>query len=264
MTRYMNRYKTIAPLLLAAALAGCDYEKNAVQDITGAPPVAGVRFFNFGVGAPGVNFYADNTKMTAISSTTGAESTTGVTSGGVGAGGFYSSIAPGSYTLSGKIAAATDKDLAISTAPATIVAGKYYSFYISGIYNTATKNAEAFVVEDNFPAQIDFTVAYVRFVNAISNSAPMTLFIKTATGPEIAIGSTVAYKGTSAFVAVPNGVYDLSTRLAGSSANAITRGGASAVSFSSGKVYTIGSRGDMTVTSTTAATRPQLDFTANR
>ena len=264
MNRHMNRYKTIAPLLFAAALAGCDYEKNAVQDITGAPPVAGVRFFNFGVSTPGVNFYADNTKMTAVISATGVEAVTGVNSGGVGAGGFYSSIAPGSYTLSAKIAAATDKDLAISTAPATIAAAKYYSFYVSGIYNTATKSADAFVVEDNFPAAFDFTVAYVRFVNAISNSAPMTLFVKTATGPEIAIGSTVAYKAASAFVAVPNGVYDLNTRLAGSSANAITRAGANAVSFSSGKVYTIGSRGDITVTSSTAATRPQLDFTANR
>jgi hypothetical protein len=60
---------------------------------------------------------------------------------------------------------------------------------------------------------------------------------------------------------VPNGTYDLSTRYAGVTTNAITR---AAVSFSAGRVYTIGARGDITVTSTTAATRPQLDNTANR
>jgi hypothetical protein len=61
-------------------------------------------------------------------------------------------------------------------------------------------------------------------------------------------------------VAIPEGVYDLSTRVTGASTNAITR---TAVTFLSGRVYTIASRGDMTVTSTTAATRPQLDNTAN-
>jgi hypothetical protein len=58
-----------------------------------------------------------------------------------------------------------------------------------------------------------------------------------------------------------NGIYDLSTRAAGSSTNIIVR---TAVGFSTGRVYTIGARGDITVTSTTAATRPQLDNTLNR
>lgn len=257
----MTRHKAIAALLCAAALTGCDYKKNAVQDITGFNPVAGIRFFNFGVNAPGVNFYANDTKMTAISSTTGAESTNGVATGGVGAGGFYSAIAPGSYAFTAKIAAATDKDLVITSVTSTIADAKYYSYFVSGNYDAVTKKAEGFVVEDAFPAQIDFTVAYVRFVNAIWNSTPQTLFIKNAAGAEVPIGGGVAYKSGSAFVGVPSGVYDLATRVAGSSANAISR---TAVSFSSGKVYTIGSRGDITVVSTTAATRPQLDNTANR
>ena len=64
-----------------------------------------------------------------------------------------------------------------------------------------------------------------------------------------------------AFTALPGAVYDLNTRTAGSTTNAITR---TAVSFVAGKVYTIGARGDITVVSTTLATRPQLDNTANR
>ena len=41
-------------LCCAIALAGC--EKNAVQDITGSLPGARIKFFNFGVNAPQVNF----------------------------------------------------------------------------------------------------------------------------------------------------------------------------------------------------------------
>ena len=162
--------------------------------------------------------------------------------------------------MTGKIAATTDKDLAISNVSATIAAGKAYSYYISGIYSTTAKTADAFIVEDAIPAQ-DYAVAYVRFVNAISNSQPMTLSIKNAeTAAVTAIGSAVAYKSGGAFLAVPPGVYDLSTRVTGASTDAITR---TAVTFTDGRIYTIASRGDITVTGTTSANRPQLDNTAN-
>ena len=256
----MNSYRSLAVLLCAAVLSACD--KNAVQDITG--PVAGARikFFNFGVNAPGVNFYANETKMTAISSATGIESTTGTIYGGVGSGGYYSAIAPGQYTVAGKIAATIDKDLGISKLTATIADGKYYSFYQSGFYDATAKTVDGFLLEDPFVTAIDYTVAYVRFVNAMSNANPMTLYAKsTVTGTEVAVGTVVAYKGAGAFIALPGDVYDLSTRYAGSATNAIVR---TAVSFSAGKVYTIGARGDITVTSTTATNRPFLDNTANR
>jgi hypothetical protein len=256
----MNSYRSLAVLLCAAVLSSCD--KNAVQDITG--PVAGARikFFNFGVNAPGVNFYANDAKMTAISSTSGVESTTGTIYTGVGSGGYYSAIAPGQYTVTGKIAATIDKDLVISKVTATIADAKYYSFYQSGFYDATAKTVDSFLVEDPFLTAIDYTVAYVRFVNAMSNANPMTLYAKsTVTGTEVAVGAAVAYKGSGAFTALPSDVYDLSTRYAGSTTNAIVR---TAVSFSAGKVYTIGARGDITVTSTTLTNRPFLDNTANR
>lgn len=256
----MKRLNYILGLLLITALYSC--EKNAVQDITGDPPQARIKFFNFGVNAPGVNFYANDTKMTAISSTTGTESVTGVTYGGVGAGGLYSSIKPGSYVFSGKIAALTDKDLAIASITATIAAQKDYSFYLSGIYNTTSKTVDGFVIEDNFPAALDTGKAYVRFVNAIHNSSAMTLYAKNTnnTTAEIAVGAAVAYKAGGAFIALPNGVYDLSARATGSATNLITR---AAVSFSKGRVYTIGARGDMSPTAVTA-NKPALDNTLNR
>jgi len=256
----MTIHRAFAALACAALLSSCD--KNAVQPLTG--PVAGarVKFFNFGVNAPAVNFYANDVKLTAVISATGTESTTGTASGAAGSGGFYSAVEPGQYTLAGKIAATVDKDLAISTVSTTLADGKAYSFFMSGIYNTTAKTVEGFVVEDDFPAAFDYTKAYVRFVNAISNANPMTLYAKnTTTSAEVAVGGGVAYKGAGAFTAVPNGTYDLSTRYAGVTTNAVTR---AAVSFSAGRVYTIGARGDITVTSTTAATRPQLDNTANR
>ncbi len=256
----MRLYKAVVALLAAVVVASCD--KNAVQDITGPIDSARIKFFNFGVGAPGVNFYANTTKMTAISSTTGSESTNGVTYGSVGSGGLYASIAPGQYAFTGKIAATVDKDLAVATINGTVADGKSYSLYLSGFYSTANKSVEGFLVQDEYPATIDFNVAYVRFVNAISNANPMTLYAKSSTtATETAIGGAIAYKAGGAFVSIPGGSYDLSTRYAGSSTNAITR---TAVSFSAGRVYTISARGDITITSTTATNRPFLDNTANR
>ncbi len=246
-------------LLCATVLISC--EKNAVQDITGDPPQSMIKFFNFGVNAPPVNFYANDTKMTAVSSVTGVESLLGVGYGSVGSGGYYSAIIPGQYTLKGKIAAEIDKDLAISNIAGTIETGKSYSVYQSGFFNATDKTVDGFIIEDQLPA-LDTGKAYVRFVNAISNSNPMTLYAKnTLTSEEIAVGSDVAYKAGGAFTALPNGVYNLSTRYAGSATNVISR---LSVSFSKGRVYTIGSRGDITIVSTTLVNRPFLDNTLNR
>jgi hypothetical protein len=268
----LHKYRSLALLLAAAAIAACD--KNGVQNITAPVTGAAVKFFNFGVTAPGVNFYANANKVTAISAstcqppndttavckTTGNESTTGTAYGAAGSGGFYNAVDAGQTTLTGKIAAATDKDLSIAPVTATLETGKFYSYFISGIYDPAAKKVDAFVVEDPIPTTIDPTQAYVRFVNAVSNSQPMTLFAKsTVSGNEGAVGSTVAYKSAGTFTAMPGGVYDLNTRNAGSSTNVITR---TAVSFSAGRVYTVTARGDQVTTVT--ANRPALDNTANR
>ena len=256
----MTKHTSIAVLLLAAVVSACG--SKMTTDITAPVAASKVKFFNFGVNAPMVNFYAGTTKMTAISSTTGVESVLGTAYGSAGSGGFYATIAPGSYALSANIAAATDKDLAISKVTATIADGKNYSFYTSGFYDATAKTVDGFVAEDGYPAKIDYTQSLVRFVNAISNSQPMILYAKNQlTGTEVAVGTAIAYKSGGTFTGLPQGVYDLSTRLAGSSTNLFARTG---VSFLVGRVYTIGARGDITVVSTTATNRPFLDNTANR
>ncbi|HEV8265560.1 MAG TPA: DUF4397 domain-containing protein [Gemmatimonadales bacterium] len=261
MTKPLNGYRIGVLLLALAELASCD--KNAVQDLPFEPLLgARIKFFNFGVNAPGVNFYADATKMTAIQSGTGSEATTGVAYGGAGNGGAYSQIAPGAHTLTGRIAAAIDKDTVVARVNATLDAGKVYSFYTSGFYNTTTKNVDAFVVEDAYPAQINWSVAEVRFVHTIANANPLTLYAaNTTTNDTVAIGGVVSYQGGGAFTAVPPGVYNLFARYADSTTNKIVRTG---VSLAAGRVYTVGARGDITITSTTATNRPFLDNTTNR
>lgn len=259
----MNRHQALALLLGAAPLAACD--KNAVQALPLAPiPTSSIKFFNFGVSAPQVNFYANETKMTAIFST-GSEAPTGVAYGGAGNGGLYSALTPGQYLLTGRIADTTSSvhNLSIDTLHATLADGKAYSFYLSGIYDATAKLVDGFAVEDPILAQRDYSVAYVRFVNAIYNANPLTLYAKntdtTVTKDSIAVGGQVAYKAAGAFTAVPNGVYNLFTRYTGSTRNVISRAN---VSFIRGHMYTIGARGDTTRTSGTFA--PALDNTANQ
>ena len=272
----MKRHSFIAALLCAATLSACG--DKALTNITEAPASnSRIRFFHFGVLAPSVNFYANDTKMSAIATTvcstapipeacttTGSESTTGLAYSAVSAGGAYSVIAPGQYTLTGRIAAATDKDLPIATVTTTIEDGKSYSYYMSGLYNTTTKTSDAFVVEDPLVLPPNFGTATVRLVHAISNANPMTLYARdTVTKVEVAVGGEVAYKGAGTFTNIPAGVYDLSTRYAGATTNALTRPG---VVFAGGRVYTISARGDITVAPSTAcaaANRTCLDFTAN-
>lgn len=261
----MNKLRLFA-LALGVSALGCSFEKNAVQDITGPLAESRIKFFHFGLNAPGVYFYANDVKMAALSgsgatvntatgvSSGGTESSTGTVYGGVTAGGFYSAIAPGTYTFAAKIAAATDNGLAISTVSSALAANTSYSMYISGVYDATAKKAEAFVVQDSYPADFDWTLAYVRFVNAGPTSNPLQLYgTNTTVGtPEAAIGAITAYKAGSAFVAVPIGVYNLSAREAGSSTAKITR---TAVSFAAGRVYTIALRGTTTLF---------LDNTTNR
>ncbi len=262
MTTHRNASRALA-LALAAALFACD--KNTVQQLPFEPLLSTrVKFFNFGVNAPQVNFYADQQKMTAVQSGTGSEATTGVAYGSVGNGNAYSQIAGGPHTLTGRIAAATDKDLAIATVNATIADGKYYSLYMSGFYNTTTKTVDAFVVEDPVTPPADYSVAHVRFVNTISNvTNPLILYAKYTTGDTTQVDTltaAVAYQGATTFTTLPVGVYNLFARYQDSTANKISRTG---VSFLGGHLYTVGARGDITITSTTATNRPFLDNTTN-
>lgn len=262
----MTRLRHIAGLVLsAAALAACG--NTGQTDLTAPAPSARILFFNEGIGSPGVNFFANETKLTAVSSATGKESPVGTTYGQVAAGGYYTGIAPGQYTLSGRLSdtTAANHNTVISSVPTAIADGKAYSYYQSGPYDATGKKVDAFVVEDAIPDTYDYSVANVRFVNAIYNANPGTLTVTNAdtsihpTPPPIAIGGGVAYKSASAFVPIPPGSYSLS--VSGLGATSVTH---AAVAFTGGRYYTITARGDITITSSKTTGYPTLDTQANR
>ncbi|MCZ4243045.1 DUF4397 domain-containing protein [Pedobacter punctiformis] len=263
-----NKYIIIPvfAFLLSMLLYSC--EKNAVQIIDVPVSGAQLKFFNFGVNAPIVNFYANDTKVSAALSATGSESsTTGVAYGAVYPSvNSYAVIAPGTYNFKGQrpSTVSTDANLAISTLNTSVQEGKNYSLYLSGIYNASAKTIESFIVEDVLPP-VDTSGGYVRFVHAISNANPFNLVLKnTTTGAETVVATNIAYKSASSFVKVPFGIYELYCRYPNSSTNVISRNGTSAVSVIKANTYTFSIRGDMTVTSTTATNRPFIDNTPNR
>ena len=280
-----TRHISIAILLGATVASACGiFDENAVQNIVGPTATTSrIKFFNFSVNSVGVNFFANNVKVSAVGSSActptptvdslkakclaaGQESATGVVygtctaglcSGGTVGGGLYAGIAPGQYTLTAKMAA---KDTVVGTVTQTIDANKYYSFYLSGIYNTTTKTADAFVVEDALPTTaVDYTIAHVRFVNAVSNAAAdLTLYAMstTATPTETAVGAAVAYKGAGSFITLAPGLYNLRARATGAGTDLITRNN---VNFVAGRIYTVTVRGSA-VTATTLG----LDNTENQ
>lgn len=271
----MNRHTSIAVLLGAALLASCSiFDVTVVEsrDRTDLPS-ARIKFNNFSFGSVGVNFYANTTKMTGISTTscastlgllptvdslrtkclaTGIESTTGTNYAGNAAGGLYLVIAPGNYTLTAKKAAT---DTTIATVTQTIAAGKYYSFFMSGLYSAATMTAEAFVLEDVLPASRDYTKALVRFVNAIPNATgDITLAVtNAATSTATDVGGAIAYKSGSAFIEVPEGSYTAQGRIT-TNVTGLTR---TAFNMTGGHAYTLTARG-------TAAGTMALDLTENQ
>lgn len=257
-----RKYIILAVLLLSTVIYSC--EKNAVQII--AKPVNGaqIKFFNFALGAPSVNFYAGTTKVSAIASTTGLENAIGTAFGSIfPLNNAYAVLPPAAYDLMARIptTALVDPDLAIATINTSLLQGKNYSLYTSGVYSTITKTSDVFVVEDNLPAT-DTSGAFVRFVNVSHNANPLNLIIRnTLTAEETVVATAVPYKTASNFVKVNSGVYDLILRYPGNATNVVLR---TNVSLIKAYTYSFSLRGDITVTSTTLATRPILDVTPNR
>lgn len=240
-------------------------EKNTIQKIDSAPKGAFVRFYNFALSGPSVNFYIDDAKISANSSATGIEATTGVNYGGIfPANNSYVSIentGDVSFKTIVPSTATANPNVTIVSVNTSIEPDKYYSFFTSGVYNATTKTTSGFVVEDILPA-VDTSMAYVRFVNTFPNNLNgfSLKAVNTNTLEEFVITAPISFQGSSAFLKVPGAVYNL---IATSSnvpmSYTITR---KDVSLSKGFVYTIASKGDPTVT--TGANLPSLDLTRNR
>jgi hypothetical protein len=256
-----------AILLLTTVFVSC--KKDGVKEVETIKIDGGaqVKFFNFGINAPSMNFYANDQKVSATLSGSGAEATAGVNYGSVFPATNYALLSGGNYTFKGIVSstATADPNVVVATIPGNLENGKLYSLYTSGPFDATAKTVDGFVVEDNIPAA-SATNAHVRFVNTIANAtAGFDLVAKnTTTAAEIVIATNIGYKVASTFTEVPNGIYEIYARYPGDPANVISRTGTSQVSFIAGRAYTISSRGDMTVTGATATNRPFLDNTSNR
>ena len=160
----MTRIRIIPALLGAAVLAACS--KDGVQIITAPTAGAFIKFYNFGVNAPSVNFFANDTKLTAISSTSCTPPTVPpnplcAIDGDrvddrhrVRRRGERRVVLVGrawrSTRSADKIAAATDNGLSVAKLSSTLANAKHYSLYTSGFYDATAKTMDAFVVEDVF------------------------------------------------------------------------------------------------------------------
>ena len=245
-------------------LAACG--DSGLTDISAPVTGSQVLFYNDALGSPGVNFFADTLKLTGTLTSAGAPSPSGTNYGQIAAGGDYTQAPPGQYALSGRLSDTTAalQNTMVSSVSTTLAGGKSYSYFQAGPYDATAKHADAFVVEDPIPSTWDYTVANIRFVNAIYNASPGTLTLVNSdttihpTPAPVVVGGATAYKSASAFVAVPPGTY------------AFTVTGLNAAKFvgslvvSGGRYYTLSIRGDINVTSTKAATFPTFDFLANR
>ncbi|RQO67728.1 hypothetical protein DBR43_24760 [Pedobacter sp. KBW06] len=252
-----------AVLLLSTIIYSCD--KTDIQTIDGPANGASVKFFNFAVNGPVVNYYANDIKVTSAVSTTGAESgTTGLAYAAVyPATNAYAILPGGTYDLKATRPsnAAADPKLVINKFSTTLAEGKNYSLYLCGFYNTVAKTSDAFMLEDILPA-IDSSAAYVRLVHTSPNANPVNLIIQDRTSKaELTIATNLPYKSGGTFVKIPQGVYDLLLRYPNSNTNIYTR---TEVSFTKSNTYTLTLRGDITVGGTTAANRTFIDNTANR
>lgn len=258
-----RKYRILTPLFFSVLICGC--KKNAIHEIS--KPISGgafIKYFNFAVNSPTVNFYADNTKVSASLSTTGVESpTTGVAYSAVyPSANAYSLIAAGTYEFKAKIpsTASADADLAITAIKKQVEDGKSYSLYTCGLYDSATKKTDVFIIDDELPP-VDNSAAYVRFVNSSYNANPVNLtFRNKTTSSETVVAANVAYKSASPFQKMPDGVYELILSYPNSKDIIVAR---KDVNIINANVYTFSLRGDIAALPTKVE-KPFIESTLNR
>lgn len=254
--------KYIKLLIAVVILALSSCKKNAFQIIDAPPTGPNFRVYNFAVNGPQVNVYVNGVKVSAIGSTTGKESASGIAAYGIfpGTNSYVNIQNDGNVTIKAvtPVNATTNPGVETTSATSNFQNGKYYSFFTTGIYNTTTRTTSSFVIEDKLPA-IDVNFAYVRLVNTVPNAAngfdlKMT---NKATGEVITVSNAIAFQAASEFVKVPDGIYNLTATSTNSPSNyVISRAD---LTVTKGLVYTLAPRGTVVTASTLA-----IDMTRNR
>lgn len=258
MKKSLTRIGLFLSMLCVIALTSC--EKNAVPEISRPPQGPQIKFYNFGLNAPAVNFYVGNQKVSGVSSTTGVEAAGGTVFGGVYPTTGYSAVpAGGELTARTSPTALTNPGVTIATASgSSLEDGKQYSFYVAGAFDAGTLKADAFILQDEMPGN-DTSSAFVRFVNAgVAAAGPLTVTLKNQTNPDqpvITLTSNLAFKSATEFTRVPRSLYEVSVKDNTSGFTFVRTG----VTFSADRVYTLSMRGNVNI-----ATGRLIDNTVNR
>ncbi|MFF5383742.1 DUF4397 domain-containing protein [Pedobacter suwonensis] len=198
----------VSTLLCAACKKQALVENTVYEKIQpGDPKYSYIKILNVTPNSPTVNFFVDGTKFSAGLSSLGVENAgyNYATATSLFPDLGYATTTPGSHKLTAKIIASakTDAGLEVFNTSINPQAGKYYTIFTTGQYNTTTKQIpSSLVVEDIKPA-LDTSKVFVRVINLYDGSPNVDL-IKgdVPTGPKII--SNVAYGTSSGWAEVPN------------------------------------------------------------
>ena len=255
-TKYIN----LLFVLLALAFSSC--EKSAFQVIDAPPTGPNFRVYNFAVNGPQVNIYVNDVKVSAIGSTTGKESASGIAAYGIfpGTNSYVNIKTPGNVIIKAKtpVNATANPGVETTSATSNFEDGKFYSFFTTGIYNTTARTSTSFVLEDKIPP-IDINFAYMRLVNTVPN-APNGFDLKITnkvTLEVLTISNAIPFQTASDFIKVPAGTYNLTATSVNTPTSYVINRADLVVA--KGFVYTLAPRGTVVTASTLA-----IDMTRNR
>ena len=211
-----NRYYiNFAILILAVFLGAC--EKNAVDEHT-APYTSGalIKFYTHAEGAPRVNFYLNDQRVTA-SAPTATDIPLGLAYGTSYPANGYLNVPSGDLTVAvmDTVTSATKgKADLITTTSTRLDESANYSAYLIG----KTGSYETLVIKDNLPED-NFNRIYFRFVNTMADM-PFNVDVvafrpevkATATSPAIPelrvpLGTNIGYKQFTDYAELPAGSY---------------------------------------------------------
>lgn len=241
----------VSTALLAACKKQALVENTVYEKVNpGDPKYSYIKILNVTPSSPTVNFFIDQTKFSAGLSSLGVENAgynyTTATSLFPDLG--YAITAPGSHKLTAKVIASATADAGLEVFNTTITpeAGKYYTIFTTGQYNTTTKQIpSSLVIEDIKPA-LDTSKVFLRIIN-VYNGGPNVDLIKgdVPTGPKIV--TNVAYGTASNWAEVPSPGSGVAPSVKYLLYNTTTGGaliaGTFTLSLSKGRAYTLYLRG---------------------
>jgi hypothetical protein len=243
--------------LFAGIFSACEkdnFVENTPYSVIaeGDPSFSYVKFLNMTPGSPSVNFFVNDVKISGVYNTASTDN-------GYGYSGLfpslgYAAINPGSNVLKANItgSAVADAGLNVLTATSDFAAGKYYSIFTTGVYDTTAKKIpSSLVIEDIEPA-LDTAKIFLRVINLYAGGPNIDL-LQAGTNQKLI--SNVSFNAASAFVEIPNPGKENTYNLNLSGSDALLKASILKLTLTKGRAYTFIIRGvDGSVTFPLAAT----------